>query len=220
MSTVKMIIGGISAAVGFALLIAIAIFVWRLKGDIEAGRNAKDSADVQRLQGRIVQLEASVAQKDSIAALTAATFLTARSNFQARPIVTGGGAKADAIANNAVQACFETASKALSACQVARVTADSVPVLKDTISILKQRIAARQNKRWTARGGIFYAWPERAPLLRAETDFRILNSISATAGGEATIIGQARIDSTTERAMRLSPVKTWRVYTGVSIPFR
>lgn len=210
--TLKMIGAAIGTGVGLVVAVVVLVFLWRIKGELNDARDRKDNADVVRLTGEIAELKTSLAQKDSIAAQTAATFLTARSTFQSRPIVTGGGAKADAIANNAVQACFETASKALSACQVARVTADSVPILKDSLSTIEKRLLSR-SRRWTAHGGAFYSWPERAPLLRVETQFRIMNSLSAVAGAEAVVKGATRADSSTWR-------DNARVYTGVTIPFR
>jgi hypothetical protein len=208
-----MIGAAIGATFGIVIAVVIIIFLFRIKNELADAKTAKDTADVIRLKGEVTTLQASLALRDSAALLASKTFVTARTNATTHPVVTGGGPKADAIANAAVNACFATATDALTKCQLARLTADSLPVLKDSVSALEKRLAAGLHPRWTARGYALYSWPERKPLLRVDTDFRLFNSLSATAGAEALIAGPAKTRADSAR-------QNWRVYAGASIPFR
>lgn len=208
MSSIKAIFVAVGSAVGIALLIVVAVLAWRIKNDLAEKRTQRDIADSVRIAGVIDDLRASLAARDSAAAQTNATFLTAKRQAYAVPVVTGGGAKADTIANRAVRACYETASAAITACQKARLTADSLPAMKDSLSAIRLRLVSRASPRWTAKGGVFYTWPDHAPMLRAESDIRVIKSFSLTAGAEAMI---QKSDSTKQN---------WRAYAGVSIPFR
>lgn len=204
MSTLKMIGTGIGAVVGLAITIFIVVFLFRIKGQLDAAQTAKDTADVVRLTGELTDAKASLALRDSIALQASKTFILARDTRQ--PVVTGGGAAADAIANAAVTACYAIATNALTKCQQARLTADSVPILQDSISTLEKRLL--RPKRWTAYGGLYYAYPDRSALARVEMQFRVFNLFSANAGVEHAFT-KTLPDS----------LKT-RYYIGGNIPFR
>jgi hypothetical protein len=208
-----MIGAAIGATFGIVIAVVIIVFLFRIKNELADAQKAKDTAQVIQLKGELADVKASLALRDSVALKTNTIFLTARSNAQKNPLVTGGGPHADSVANAAVNACFEKATNALTACQQARKTADSVPILADSITTLEKKLAAGLHPRWTARGSAFYTLPERKPLLRVDTDLRLLNSLSATAGGEVLVTGPPKTHADSAR-------QNWRVYIGGSIPFR
>jgi hypothetical protein len=216
MSTIKLIIAGIGSALGLAFLIFVGVMAYQIKNSISDARTKKDIADSVRIQGQLDDLTARVHARDLEAARTNTVFIRDRAAAAANPVVTGGGPKADSIANAAVHACYESATNALTACQKARVTADSVPMLKDSINAISKRLADREHPRWTAKGFIGEAFPMRKPMIAVSSDFKVpLLPLNATAGADYLIMGAPNtpLDSALAK-------QKWRAYLGASIPFR
>lgn len=218
MSTIKLIFVRLGTATGVAILIAIGVFAYQIKGELHDSRVQQATADSVRWTGLIDGLVGRLSLLDQNAAATRTVFVQARAAQGTKPVVTGGGPKADSIANAAVNACFEKATAALSACEVARKTADSLPAMKDSLTAARIKLQGlRSPPRWTANGGVFYTWPMQKPMVRAETEFKVpLLPIKATAGADYLISIGAPATSL-DSAIKKHP---WRAYLGASIPFR
>lgn len=217
MNPIKMVIAGLSTAVGLGILIAIGVFAYQIKGELHDAREKQATADSVRWQGMIDGLSGRLALLDQNAARTNTVFLRNRATAATNPVVTGGGPKADSIANAAVKACFDTASAALSACQVARTTADSLPAMKDSLSDARARLAGlREPRRWTAKGTVSYVWPMKKPMIGVSSDFKVpLLPLNATAGADYLLMGKPNT-----AADSIYAEQKWRYYVGASIPFR
>jgi hypothetical protein len=217
MSTIKLIFAGIGTAIGLAFLVFLGVIAFKIKGEVHDWRVQQATSDSVRALNEIVALQGRLALLDQSAARTHTVFVQARDQQAKSPVVTGGGPKADSIANAAVNACFEKATKALTACEVARKTADSLPALKDSLTKARLKLAGLMSPaRWTAKGFIGYAWPMRKPMVGASSDFKIpLLPLNATAGADYLIMGapQTALDSALAK-------QKWRYYVGASIPFR
>lgn len=217
MSTIKLIIAGIGTAIGVAFLIFLGVIAFKIKGEVHDWRVQQATSDSVRQVNEITALQGRIALLDQNATRTNTVFLRDRATAAANPIVTGGGPKADSIANRAVKACFDTASAALSACQIARKTADSLPALKDSLTATRLKLAGLMSPaRWTAKGFLGYAWPMKKPMIAVSSDFKIpLLPLNATAGADYLIMGQptTSVDSAIAK-------QKWRYYVGTSIPFR
>lgn len=212
-----MIIAGIGTALGLVLVVVIVIFAFKMKGEFHDWRMQQAVADSARQQGVLDAVLGRLALLDQNAARTRTVFVQARDQQSKVPIVTGGGKKADSIANAAVNACFEKATKALTACEVARKTADSVPALKDSLTATRLKLQGlRAPPRWNAKVGAFYAWPIKKPVARIESEFKVpLLPLNATAGVDYTLVGSPT--TLLDSAIKKHP---WRGYIGASIPFR
>lgn len=217
MNPLKMVFAAVGSAVGLAIVIGVGWLAFQIKGEVHAWRVQQATADSVQAQNELIALQGRLALLDQNAVRTNTVFIRDRAAAVANPVVTGGGRKADSIANAAVKACFDTASAALTACQVARTTADSVPALKDSLTDARLKLAGlRQAPRWTAKGFLGYAWPMRKPMIAASSDFKIpLLPLNATAGADYLIMGAP----TTALDSALAKQK-WRHYLGASIPFR
>jgi hypothetical protein len=217
MSTLKLIIAGIGTAAGVALMVFLGVIAFKIKDEVHDWRVQQAISDSVRAENEINALQGRLALLDQNAARTKTVFVQAREQQHAVPIVTGGGKKADSIANAAVNACFETATKALTACEVARKTADSLPALKDSLIAARLKLQGlRAPPRWTAKGFVGYAWPARKPMLGVSSDFKVpLIPLNVTAAGDYLIMGSP----STALDSALSKQK-WRAYLGASIPFR
>lgn len=217
MSTLKLIVTAIGSALGLAAIIVIGLFLWQIKGELRTKRTEQAIADSVRMQGQIDELNGRLVLRDAEANRTHTVFYQAKAQQAAKPIVTGGGPKADSIANTAINACFEKATNALTACEVARKTADSLPALKDSLSRIEKTLAGlRGPSRWTAKGSVFYAWPMKKPMVGVWSDFKVpLLPLTATAGADYLIMGapSTPIDSALSK-------QKWRAYIGASVPFR
>lgn len=202
----KMILAGLGTSVGLAVMIFIGIFAYQIKGELHDSRVAAATADSVKWTGLIDGLQGRLSLLDQNAATTKTTFVKARI-ASAVPIITGGGVKADSIANTAIQACFAKATAALTACEVARKTADSLPAMKDSLTAARVKLASLSNPgRWTAKGFLGFAYPIRQPMLGISTDFRLpLVSLNLTAGADYVIGKNLSNDA-------------WRAYVGASIP--
>lgn len=212
-----MIITGIGAALGLAILIAIGVFAWQIKGELREARTQQATADSVRWTGLIDGLVGRLSLLDQNATRTRTVFVQARDQQAGKPVVTGGGPKADSIANAAVNACFQKATDALTACEEARKTADSLPAMKDSLADARTRLAGlREPPRWTAKGFAGYAWPMKKPVVGISSDFKVpLLPFNATADADYLIMGkpQTALDSAITE-------QKWRVRVGASIPFR
>lgn len=217
MNPIKMVVAGLSTAVGLGILIAIGVFAYQIKGELHDAREKQATADSVRWQGMIDGLNGRLALLDRNAVQTRTVFVQARDQQQSKPVVTGGGEKADSIANAAVNACFEKATNALSACEVARKTADSLPAMKDSLSDARARLASlREPRRWTAKGFVGEAFPMKKPFIAVSSDFKIpLLPLNMSADADYLIMGEPRtaLDSALAK-------QKWRVRVGASIPFR
>lgn len=217
MNPLKLIIAGLGTAAGLAFLIFIGVVAWKIKGEFHDWRVQEATADSVRAQNELMALQGRLALLDQNAVRTRTVFVGARDQQAKNPVVTGGGPKADSIANAAVNACFEKATDALSACEVARKTADSVPALKDSLTKARLKLAGlREPLRWTAKGFVGYAWPMKKPVLGVSSGFKIpLLPLNATADADYLIMGkpQTALDSAIAE-------QKWRVRVGASIPFR
>jgi hypothetical protein len=217
MNPIKMIIAGIGTAAG---LVVVGVIIWvafQIKGEVHEWRVQQATADSVRAQNEIIALQGRLHLLDQNAARTNTVFIRDREAAARNPVVTGGGRKADSIANAAVKACFDTASAALSACQVARTTADSLPALKDSLTAARLKLAGlREPRRWTAKGTVSYVWPMKKPMVGVSSDFKVpLLPINATAGADYLLMGApvTPLDSAIAK-------QKWRYYVGTSIPFR
>jgi hypothetical protein len=217
MSTIKMIIAGIFTAGGLALMIILGVLAFKIKDEVHDWRMQSAIADSVRQQNDVIALQGRMALLDQTAAKSHTVFVQARAQQQRAPVVTGGGKKADSIANAAVNACFEKATTALTDCEKARKTADSLPALKDSLTATRLKLQGlRSPPRWNARAGIFYAWPMKKPVVAAASDFKVpLLPITAEARADYMIMGspQTALDSALTK-------QKWRAMLGVSIPFR
>lgn len=217
MPTVKVILAALGSALGLAAMIAIAVFAFKIKGELHTARTERAIADSVRMQGEIDALTTRVAAKDSIATRTSVLFSNARATASRVPIVTGGGKHADSVANAAVQACFQIGQNALTACQIARKTADSVPALRDSLNKIEQRLAGlRSPPRWTAAGLVGYTTPMNTPSFGIESDLRGPFSITLNARADAIPFYKpaTRADSLAYGTGK------WRASANVKIPFR
>lgn len=217
MNPIKMVFAGIGTALGLALIIGAGVFAYQIKGELHKSREQQAIADSVRWQGMQDALIGRLALLDQNAARTHTVFVQARDQQARNPVVTGGGKKADSIANSAVNACFEKAANALTACEVARKTADSLPAIKDSLADARRRLAKLQGpSRWTAKGFVGYAWPMKKPIIGVSSEFKVpLLPLNATAGADYLIMGAP----TTALDSAFSKQK-WRGYVGASIPFR
>lgn len=217
MSTIKLIIAGLFTAAGLAIAVVISLVAFRIAGEVREWRLQQAVADSVRTQNEITALMGRLTLLDQNASRTNTVFLRDRAAAAANPVVTGGGRKADSIANAAVKACFDTASAALSACQVARTTADSLPALKDSLTATRLKLAGlRSPPRWTAKGFVGYAWPMKKPIVGVSSDFKIpLVPLNMSADADYLIMGKP----TTALDSAIAEQK-WRVKVGASIPFR
>lgn len=217
MSTIKIIIAAVGSAIGLVILIAVGVFAYQIKGELHDSRVQAATADSVRWQGMIDGLVGRLSLLDRNAAQTRTVFVQARAAQVAKPVVTGGGKVADSIANAAVNACFETATSALTACEKARKTADSLPAMKDSLTAARVKLAGlRVPPRWTAKGGVFYAWPMKAPMLKVETEFKLpIINTSATAGADYLLMKSPSTPTDSAYSKQ-----KWRYYLGASIPFR
>lgn len=217
MSMFKMIIAGIATAAGVAVAIVIGVIAFRIKGEVHDWRMQQAVSDSVRQLNELTAMQGRLALLDQNAAKSRTVFVQARTQQQQKPIVTGGGKTADSIANAAVNACFEKATKALTDCEIARKTADSVPALKDSLTATRLKLQGlRSPPRWNAKIGAFYAWPMRKPVVAAASDFKVpLLPITAEARADYMIMGAP----TTPLDSALAKQK-WRAMLGVSIPFR
>lgn len=217
MNPLKMVFAGIGTALGLALIIGAGVFAYQIKGELHDSRVQQATADSVRWQGMQDALIGRLALLDQNASRTHTVFIQAKAEQAAHPIVTGGGPKADSIANTAINACFEKAANALTACEVARKTADSLPAMKDSLADARRRLdALRVPSRWTAKGFVGYAWPMKKPMIGGSSDFKVpLLPLNATAGADYLIMGAptTSIDSAIAK-------QKWRAYVGASIPFR
>jgi hypothetical protein len=219
MSTIKMIIAGLFTAAGLAIAVVLGIVAFRIAGEVHDWRVQQATADSVRAQNEITAFMGRLALLDQNAARTRTVFVQAREQQQRSPIVTGGGKHADSVANAALNACFEKATNALTACEVARTTADSLPALKDSLTAARLKLAGlREPRRWTAKGFVGEAitseW--KKPFVAVSTDFKIpLLPLNGSADADYLIMGAPRtaIDSALAK-------QKWRVRVGASIPFR
>lgn len=217
-----MIVAGVSSAVGLAIAIVVLIFAYRIKNDLHDQAEKRAIADSVRWEGRIAGLEQSIRARDSVALVTSRAFESQRDRYYLQPIVTGGGKKADSIANAAVKACYEKATDALTACQKARLTADSLPAMKDSLTNARIRIAKlAASPRWTASGFVGYVWPLNTPAIGAESDLRLTIpivrsqfSINARADAIPFFRPATHADSLAYGTGK------WRATASVKIPFR
>jgi hypothetical protein len=216
-STVKLIIAGIGAAIGIAFLIFLGVIAFKIKGEVHDWRVQQASSDSVRAQNEILALQGRLALLDQNAAQTHTVLIQARDQQAKNPVVTGGGKHADSVANAAVNACYQKATAALSACEIARKTADSLPALKDSLTAARLKLAGlREPPRWTAKGFLGYAWPMKKPMVGVSSDFKIpLLPLNATAGADYLIMGKPNtpLDSAIVQ-------QKWRAYLGASISFR
>jgi hypothetical protein len=217
MKTFGSIIDAVKGAVAIALMIFLGVVAFQVKGEVHDWRVKQAEGDSVRAVNEIVALQGRVALLDQNAARTRTVFVQARDQQTKQPIVTGGGKKADSIANAAVNACFAKATAALTACETARKTADSLPALKDSLTAARIKLAGlREPPRWTAKGFVGYAWPMKKPALGVSSDFKIpVINLNATADADYLIMGSP----TTALDSAIAKQK-WRVKVGASIPFR
>lgn len=217
MSTIKMIFAGIGSAVGIAIVVLLAIFGFKITGELHNARVQQATADSVRWTGMIDGLVGRLSLLDRNASATRTVFVQARDAQTKKPVVTGGGKVADSIANAAVNACYEKATAALTACEKARKTADSLPAMKDSLTAARVKLAGLKTPpRWTASAGVFYAWPMNAPMIRAETQFKLpIINTSATAGADYLLVRSPSTPTDSAYAKQ-----KWRYYLGASIPFR
>lgn len=216
MNPIKWVIAGVGTAIGLAIVIALGVFAWQIKGELHDARVQQATADSARWQGITDALRASLLVRDRAAAETRTVFVQARAAQASKPVVTGGGKVADSIANAAVNACYEKATAALTACEKARATADSLGPAKDSLADARRRLASLSTPgRWTARGSVLYAWPMKSPMIRAESEIKIMRSISITGGADYLLMKSPSTPTDSIYAKQ-----KWRYYIGASIPFR
>lgn len=217
MSTIKLIFAGIGSALGIAVVVLLAIFGFKITGELHNARIQQATADSVKWLGLSDALVGRLSLLDRNAAQSRTVFVQARDAQNKNPVVTGGGKKADSIANAAVNACYEKGIKAVTDCEKARKTADSLPAMRDSLAAARVKLAGLKTPpRWTASAGVFYAWPMNAPMIRAETQFKLpIINTSATAGADYLLI-----KSPTTPLDSIYSKQKWRYYLGASIPFR